>query len=166
MLHRLSDFHGDIVKGAWSAFKNIGYGKTARSPLEGEALAMYRPGIDEYVMNRDRLLSAAVQAIGELRSVYAPVQRPPLPMPGRSVYAEMCAWLEEARERGRLMPHDVTTGTQIAMIVTGGDIAAGEKLSENELCALERQAFLALAQTEQTRARIEHMLEHGKPLRN
>ncbi len=166
MLHRLSDFHGDVVKGAWSAFKNIGYGKTARSPLEAEALAMYRPGIDEYVMNRDRLLSAAVQAIGELRSVYAPVQRPPLPMPGRSVYAEMCAWLEEARERGQLMPHDVTTGAQIAMIVTGGDIAAGEQLSENELCTLERQAFLALAQTEQTRARIEHMLEHGKPLRN
>ena len=35
----------------------------------------------------------------------------------------------------------MTTGSQIAMIVTGGDIAAGTELSENDLLALERKAF-------------------------
>ena len=52
------------------------------------------------------------------------------------------------------------------MIVTGGDIDAGTELSENDLFALERKAFLALARTDETRQRIEFMLEHGTPLRN
>ena len=64
------------------------------------------------------------------------------------------------------MPHDVTTATQIAMIVTGGDMDAGVEQSEADLFALERKAFLTLAKTKETRARIEFMLEHGSPLRN
>ena len=67
---------------------------------------------------------------------------------------------------GHLMPHDVTTATQIAMIVTGGDVDSGTELSEDDLFALERKAFLTLARTDETRARIEFMLEHGVPLRN
>jgi 3-hydroxyacyl-CoA dehydrogenase len=39
-------------------------------------------------------------------------------------------------------------------------------LSENDICALERKAFLTLAKTPETRARVEHMLKHGSPLRN
>jgi 3-hydroxyacyl-CoA dehydrogenase len=78
----------------------------------------------------------------------------------------MIEWLQKAHDKGHLTPHDVTTGTQIAMIVTGGDIDAGTELSENDLCALERKAFTTLGQTDETRARIEFMLEHGSPLRN
>ena len=52
------------------------------------------------------------------------------------------------------------------MIVTGGDVDAGTPMGEAELCALERKAFVTLAQTAETRARVEHMLEHGSPLRN
>jgi 3-hydroxyacyl-CoA dehydrogenase len=166
MLYRWSERHGDVTKGAWSAFMNIGYGKTARSPLEAEPLAMFRHGIDDYIMNRDRLLGAAVQSVLELRDGYAPAQRAPLPVAGRAAWSEMQDWLAKALEKGRLTPHDVTTGAQIAMIVTGGDVAPGTELSENDICALERKAFLTLAQTPETRARIEFMLEHGTPLRN
>jgi len=52
------------------------------------------------------------------------------------------------------------------MIVTGGDIDAGTELSENDLFALERKAFVTLGKTVQTRDRIEFMLGHGTPLRN
>jgi 3-hydroxyacyl-CoA dehydrogenase len=97
---------------------------------------------------------------------YSVQRRTPLAMPGRDVCAEMVDWLENAHEKGHLTPHDVTTGSQIAMIVTGGDVAAGTELTENELCGLERQAFVTLGRTEETRARIEFMLEHGTPLRN
>ena len=60
----------------------------------------------------------------------------------------------------------MTTGTQIARIVTGGDVDAGTVMNEDDLFDLERKAFLALAKTEQTRKRIQHMLKTGKPLRN
>jgi 3-hydroxyacyl-CoA dehydrogenase len=87
-------------------------------------------------------------------------------MPGREVWAEMRKWLQENHEKGYLTPHDVTTGAQIAMIVTGGDMDAGTELSENDLFALERKAFVTLGNTVQTRDRIQFMLEHGIPLRN
>ena len=166
MLYRWSERHDDVTKGAWSAFMNIGYGKTARSPLEAAPLALFRDGIDEYIMNRDRLLRTATQAALQLADGYSVARRTPLAMPGRDVWAEMVAWLQEAHKKAHLTPHDVTTGTQIAMIVTGGDVDAGTLLSENDICGLERKAFGTLARTRETRLRIEFMLEHGTPLRN
>jgi 3-hydroxyacyl-CoA dehydrogenase len=87
-------------------------------------------------------------------------------MPGREAWSEMQDWLKKTQEKGYLTPHDVTTGTQIAMIVTGGDVDAGTLMSEDEIYALERKAFLRLAQTDQTRARIQFMLDYGGALRN
>lgn len=117
-------------------------------------------------MNRDRLLRAAEDAVVELADSYACERHEPLAMPGRDAWQAMKDWLGDALEKGHLMPHDVTTATQIAMIVTGGDVNSGTELSESELFALERKAFLTLARTPETRMRIEFMLEHGTPLRN
>jgi 3-hydroxyacyl-CoA dehydrogenase len=166
MLYRWHERTADIDKAAWNAFMNIGYGKTARSPLEAEPLAMFRSGVDEYIMNRDRLLDTAISAVSDMSPDYTAVGREPLAMPGRDVRSEMDEWLQQALDKGRLTPHDVTTGSQVAMIVTGGDIDAGTRLTENDLLKLERKAFVTLGQTEETRARIEFMLEHGRPLRN
>jgi len=166
MLYRWSERKGDTTKGAWQAFMNIGYGKTAKSPLEAEPLAMFRTGIDDFVMNRDRLLDTAINAARSMAPSYEVSRRATLKMAGREVWQEMIVWLEKARSKGHLTPHDVTTGTQIAMIVSGGDVDAGTEMSEQDLFDLERKAFITLAQTPQTRARIEHMLATGSPLRN
>jgi len=166
MVYRWSEHFGDTNKGAWQAFMNVGYGKTARSPLEAAELCLYREGIDEYLMNRDRLLDYASAAALSLADGYSPSARGPIAAAGRNACEEMVAWLEKAQEKGHLTPHDVTTGSQIAMIVTGGDVAAGAEISEQDLFDLERKAFVTLAATPETRARIEHMLNHGSPLRN
>ncbi len=166
MLYRWYEREGDMTKGAWQAFMNVGYGKTARSPLEAAPLAMFREGIDSYVMNRDRLLDTAIGVALEMVEDYSTEKRQPLAMPGREVWQEMIEWLKKGQSKGHLTPHDVTTGSQVAMIVTGGDVDPGTIMSEEELCALERKAFLTLAKTNATRARIEHMLNHGSPLRN
>ncbi|MDH3363885.1 MAG: 3-hydroxyacyl-CoA dehydrogenase NAD-binding domain-containing protein, partial [Gammaproteobacteria bacterium] len=124
MLYRWYERTGDMNKAAWNAFMNIGYGKTARSPLEAESLAMFRNGVDNYIMNRDRLLDTAMSAVVDMADDYKVVQRTPLAMPGRDVGAEMREWLQKELEKGHLTPHDVTTGAQISMIVTGGDVDA------------------------------------------
>jgi len=165
-LYRWTERQGDVTKGAWQAFMNVGYGKTARSPLEAEPLAMFREGTDSYVMNRDRLLDTAIDVIREMADDYSTERRQPLAMPGRVVWKEMIDWLKKTQAKGHLTTHDVTTGSQIAMIVTGGDVDAGTVMSEEDICALERKAFLSLAKTPETRARIEHMLNHGSSLRN
>ena len=63
-------------------------------------------------------------------------------------------------------PHDLVVGAQLAEILCGGGAPAGEIVSDEDLCALERQAFLRLAGTPATIARIEHILSEGRPLRN
>lgn len=166
MLYRWSELKGDTGKGAWETFMNIGYGKIARSPLEAKPLAMFRTGIDEYVMNRDRLLDTAINAALAIAPSYTPTRRGSLGMVGGAVWQEMIEWLEKAHDKGYLTPHDVTTGTQVAMIVTGGDVDADTEMSEQDLFDLERKAFITLAKMPQTRARIEHMLTFGSPLRN
>jgi len=127
---------------------------------------MFRRDIDDYIMNRDRLLDTAISAVMGMAPGYSVTRHAPLAMPGRDVWAEMREWLQKTHEKGHLTPHDVTTGTQIAMIVTGGDIDAGTELTENDLFALERKAFVTLGKTVQTRDRIQFMLKHGTPLRN
>ena len=166
LLYRWREIKGNETDAAWATFMNIGYGKTARSPLEAKELAMFREGIDSFVMNRDRLLDTAVKAAQKLAKNYQPTYRDNFIMPGREVWQEMQTWLQNKHKKGYLTPHDVTTGTQIARIVTGGDVDTGTVMNEDDLFALERKAFLTLARTEQTRKRIQHMLSYGKPLRN
>jgi len=166
MVYRWSGKLGDNTRGAWQAFMNVGYGKTAGSPLEGAELCLFREGIDEYVMNRDRLFDHASNTALALADGYVPPVRDPISAAGKDACVEMVEWLGKAQSKGHLTPHDVTTGSQIAMIVTGGDVDAGTEITEQDLFDLERQAFVTLCATPETRARIEHMLSYGSPLRN
>jgi 3-hydroxyacyl-CoA dehydrogenase len=55
----------------------------------------------------------------------------------------------------------------LATVLTGGeDGDPTEPLSENDMLALERKEFMTRLHDPRTVARIEHMLETGKPLRN
>ncbi len=166
MLYRYLERERDPVRAAWQTFMQIGYGKTASSPLLAAEMAMFRDGFDEFLMNRDRMLGRACEAVLAMVDGYTPIRRETIAMPGRTVWREMSDWLEKAHTKGHLTAHDVTTGTQIAMIVTGGDVDQGAVMSELDIMALERRAFITLAQTPETRARIGHMLEFGSPLRN
>ena len=166
MVFRWSEQLGDTNKGAWQAFMNVGYGKTARSPLEAAELCLYRDGVDEYLMNRDRLFDHASAAALKMADSYSLSSRTPIAAAGRDACQEMVAWLERTQAKGHLTPHDVTTGSQIAMIVTGGDVDAGTEITEQDLFDLERKAFVTLSATPETRARIEHILNYGSPLRN
>ena len=155
---------GDIEAAAWEAFYALGFGKTASSPELARDMAMLREN-DRYVNNRDRLFSEALAAIKSPQEQRA-FTRAPIAMAGRKVYNEMIAWAEAAREKGTLYPHDVFVSTQIAEIVTGGDIDAGTQLSEQDLYDAERRAFLRLVKTPETQARIVGLLDNGKAVRN
>ena len=155
---------GDVTAAAWESFYALGFGKTASSPLLANELAMLR-GNDRFVNNRDRLFTESVAAIkNPIEQV--PFVREPIAMAGREVYAKMIAWAEAAHKKGTLFAHDVFVSTQIAEIVTGGDVDAGTMWSEQDLYNAERRAFLRLAKTSQTQARITGLLDNGKAVRN
>jgi 3-hydroxyacyl-CoA dehydrogenase len=143
---------------------NTGYGKTAASPLLASGLAMIRDN-DSYEMNRDRIYQSGVKAIVEGQGQVG-FHRPDLDMPGRKEFGKMVEWLVKAHRDGILTPHDVVTGTEIARIMSGGDIDPGTTWSEQDLFDAERRSFLTLAASQGTQARINNMLDFGKALRN
>ena len=120
---------------------------------------------DRYVINRDRILADAIAAIDNPSGQQA-FERPTLALPGRPLFEEMKKWLAESRDKGMFMPHDVNVGTEMARIVTGGDVDPGTICSEQGFYDAERRSFLTLVATEQTRARINSMLDAGSPVRN
>ncbi len=154
----------DISKACWKAFMNLGYGKTATSPVIAKSQAMLRAN-DRFVINRDRILSEAIMAI-EDPSAQKPFDRPDLTLPGKPLFDEMCQWLAESRDKGIFTPHDVNVGSEMARIVTGGNVEPGTVRSEQDFYDAERKSFLDLVQTDATRQRIETMLDKGSPIRN
>ncbi len=154
----------DISKACWKAFMNLGYGATASSPIFARKQAMLRAN-DRFVINRDRILDEAIGAIddnaGQVR-----FERPDLVLPGRPLFEEMVTWLEQSRDKGIFMPHDVNVGTEMARIVSGGDVEPGTVFSEQDFYDAERRSFLTLVATEATRERIDSMLDAGAPVRN
>ena len=70
----------DISEACWKAFMNLGYGKTATSPVLARRQAMLRPN-DRFMINRDRILSEAVAAIDDSSAFRSIVQKTPEEQP-------------------------------------------------------------------------------------
>ena len=67
-------------------------------------------------------------------------------------------------ERTNVDPEAISNA--LAHVVSGGRTDITETLSEDELMDLERESFLQLARNTASVARVQHMLNTGKPLRN
>jgi 3-hydroxyacyl-CoA dehydrogenase len=57
-------------------------------------------------------------------------------------------------------------GKKLAHVLTGGNTDGRTPITEQQVLDLEREAFLSLCGEPLTLARIQHMLQKGKPLRN
>jgi 3-hydroxyacyl-CoA dehydrogenase len=68
--------------------------------------------------------------------------------------------------QGKATPHDRVVSSALAHVLSGGATDITRPLGEDDLLALEREAFMELVRTPGSLARIEHMLQTGKPLRN
>ena len=147
------------------AFETVGLAKVSQSAAEARELGILRRG-DVIVMNRDRVLAEAIDKVHSLCSDYAPPEPPVFHLPGRSGQAALELALGDLLRAGKATPHDATVARALARVLTGGDADLTDEVTEDELLALEREAALALLGTAQTRARIEHMLKTGRPLRN
>jgi len=118
-------------------------------------------------MNAERLVADAKDAALALRPTYAPgVPRQDIAAEGESGYALLKMGLYLAHEGGYISDYDMVVGEKLAHVLSGGRVAAGQTLSEQQLLDLEREAFLSLCGQTKTQERIQHMLKTGKPLRN
>jgi 3-hydroxyacyl-CoA dehydrogenase len=121
---------------------------------------------DGISMNRDRVLADAKQRALSMVDGYMPPKPPEFVLPGPSGRAGLYAAAEGFRKRGIATDHDLVVADALAEVLSGGDTDIIDTVTEQQMLDLERKAFMRLARTPPTLARIEHTLETGKPLRN
>ena len=147
------------------AFETVSLAKVSQSAHEARDMGILRRE-DTIVMNRDRVLAEAVDKVHALRSGYAPPEPPVFRLPGRSGQAALALAIGEFARTGKATPHDVVVATALARVLSGGNADPIDEVGEDAVLTLERETLLSLVRTPETQARIEHMLETGRPLRN
>jgi len=146
-------------------FDIIGYGKTASSPIEAIPFKFLLEK-DKSVMNRNKLLSASQDLINEKRDGYKPPKKPTFKLSGGQVRDKMFQTLENLFKEKKILEHGMEVGKKLAFVLSGGNTTIDKELSEDDMYALELEAFVQLIQMEKTQARIKHTLSTGKPLVN
>jgi 3-hydroxyacyl-CoA dehydrogenase len=139
--------------------------KVAKSAFEAKELLFLRES-DGITMNRDRLLAdAKARALAMVEGYVAP-EKSEIALPGPSGRIALEMAVDALRLKGAATPHDEVVAGQLAIVLSGGATDITTPVGDDDLLELERAAFMRLIKQPATLARIEHMLETGKPLRN
>lgn len=148
------------------SLETVAMAKVATSAEEAKEL-LYLAPTDSYSMNRLFLVhDACTLAAGMADSGYIPPKVREYRLPGKSAYATFSMGLKTYLDGGFISEHDYKIALKVAHVMTGGNTNSYEKVSEQYLLDLEREAFLSLCGEQKTMERIAYMLENNKPLRN
>ena len=133
--------HKDILPFLTDGFTAAAMAKVGTSAIESRQLG-YLLDSDLIVPNKDELLFVA---INEAKAMFTAGCRPPhkrrFAVAGRSGKATIQGQLVNMRDGGFISPHDFHIASQVAHVVTGGDVDGGTLVTEEYLMTLERQAF-------------------------
>jgi 3-hydroxyacyl-CoA dehydrogenase len=147
-------------------FETIGYAKVSTSGANARELGLLRAA-DGVSMNPERLLADAKNAALAMGASYAPgTPRQDIPVAGEAGYALLKMGLFLAHEGGYISDYDCVVGEKLAHILSGGRLTGEQRVSEQYLLDLEREAFLSLCGQAKTQERMQFMLKNGKALRN
>ncbi|HLE63468.1 MAG TPA: 3-hydroxyacyl-CoA dehydrogenase NAD-binding domain-containing protein [Pyrinomonadaceae bacterium] len=149
------------------AFETIAMAKVATSAAEAQGFGFLSQD-DSVSMNGDRLIADAKKEVLALAAsgYVQPQQRTDVLALGMTALSTLKLGIHQMKRGGYISDHDAEIGTQLARILTGGDLNHSTRVSEQYLLDLEREAFLSLVSKRKTQERIAHMLKTGKPLRN
>ena len=156
---------GGAMPAVSRVFETIGLAKVSRSAKQARGLGFLREG-DGISANRDRLLADAKARALALADGYAPPEPATVKLPGKTGRVALKMAVRGLAKTRKATPHDLVVVEHLGNVLTGGDTDTTREVPEDRLSELEREALLALIRTPGTIARMEHMLETGKPLRN
>jgi 3-hydroxyacyl-CoA dehydrogenase len=150
-----------------TVFQTIAMAKVSGSALEAIDYGFARAS-DTVRFNAKELLYVALKpARARAEAGYAPpLPARDVPVAGRTGIANCEMMLVNMKEGGMISAHDYRVAKAAAVALCGGEIEAGSRVDEEWLLTIERREFVKLLHTPETQARIAHMMETGKPLRN
>ena len=147
------------------AFELIGKAKVSTSAHEAKKLG-YLKFSDDITMNRNRLLYDAKMKAIELSKNYKPPEKKYYFLPGKSSVLALSLAIDNMELNGKISSHDKYIGKKIAFVLSGGDTDILNKISEENILNLEKNAIYELIKNNLTLERLEYVLETGKYLRN
>ena len=162
-------FKGDIeIPTLQEMSLNIATAKVATSAREAFELGILRNGIDREVVNTNRAIAEAKDAVLELseNGYTQPEPRNDIKVLGRTALGSFYAGVAAMRMAGYISEHDEKIAKKVCYVICGGDLSAPSLVNEQYLLDLEREAFLSLLGERKTLERMQHILKTGKPLRN
>ncbi|WP_259016011.1 3-hydroxyacyl-CoA dehydrogenase/enoyl-CoA hydratase family protein [Emticicia fluvialis] len=171
MAVRCSDMYqaGDIeLNILQSAFMNIAQAKVSTSAQEAFDMNYLKAGKDRIVLNRSRLIAEAkYEAIKLAEGGYTqPKMRTDIKVQGKTGLALFKAGIQGMLMGKYISRHDAKIAEKLAYVICGGDLSYPQKVSEQYLLDLEREAFLSLTGEKKTLERMQGLLSGGKPPRN
>jgi len=148
-------------------FETIGFAKVSTSAVEARTLGFLTQQ-DQIVINPDHLLAAAHEEVRHLAEAgyTPPTVKGTVYAAGTDVLASTKIEVYSLQQAGFISEHDAKIANKLAYVLCGGDLSAPAWMDEQYFLDLEREALVSLAGEEKTQARIWHMLQNGKPLRN
>jgi 3-hydroxyacyl-CoA dehydrogenase len=156
----------DAYAAVTQVFKNIALAKVATSAEEGKAFGYFRPG-DGVSFDRARQLWETKQrAIGLASAGYHPPVPRAYKLPGDSGIATLRMMVNTFVHGGYASEHDAKIAMKLATVLCGGSSGGTHPVTEDHMLELEREAFISLCGEPLSQARMQHMLQHNKPLRN
>ena len=125
---------------------------------------------DGITMNRGRLLAdakaKALSLVNGAEGAYAPPVTAPIQLPGLGAKTALSLAVSDYVKAGKATAYDAVVLDKLSTVLTGAEADQYDEKTEQDILDLEIQAFMGLIKNEKTLARMEHILETGKPLRN
>jgi len=156
---------GGPIPSIVKAFETIAMAKISKSAVEAKEL-LFLAHSDGITMNKNRLLADAKAKAHSLCNNYTAPQPCAYPMPGKTAKILLSMGIKAFHLLGKATDYDVEVSEKLAFVLSGGVSDITSPLTEEDMLALELEAFLALVKQPGTLARLDHMLKTGKPLRN
>jgi 3-hydroxyacyl-CoA dehydrogenase len=167
---RASDsfFEGDVqIPTLIEKFKTIAQAAVGTSAHEAFGLGYLQHKKDFVVVNKDRNIAEAKKKVLELADHYVmPQRRKDITVLGRTGLSALYVAAHSLKLGGYASEHDIKIAKKIAYVLCGGDLTGAQKVSEQYLLDIEREAFLSLCGEQKTLDRIQYTLLNNKPLRN
>lgn len=166
---RASDtyFEGDVkIPTLIESFRTIALANVSTSAPQAYDFG-YLTSKDDVIVNKSRAIAEAKAKVLDLAPGYvAPSPRTDIHVLGRSGLGALYAAASSLQLGNYASEHDILIARKVAYVLCGGDLSAEQKVSEQYLLDIEREAFLSLCGQQKTLERIQYMLENNKPLRN
>jgi 3-hydroxyacyl-CoA dehydrogenase len=162
-----SFFEGDVqIPTLVEKLKVIATATVSTSAYEGFKHGYLQHDRDIVEMNLGKVLSTAKAKVLDLAKNYtAPVAKE-VTVLGRGGLGTLYTALNEFYLGKYMSAYDLEIAKKVAYVLCGGDLTGQQKVSEQYLLDIEREAFLQLLGNQKTLDRIQYLLMNNKPLRN